>query len=218
MQSELQMLQHYHQQCKDIFGDYESEYACDIKYFTTAAKKILGKTEENKEDNLEKNERKFDVTTDDEDFRRQNEELFDKENEKSTAPDWAKKLFKKIALMTHPDRIKNEELRESLRKTFLSASEALEKGELGDLVAVAVELNIDAGLNDATLIPLLDSKIKSCRQEIHEMESTEVWQWGESLGMENDRVILLHAILNSRGHSISPDQALTLVKERKSEV
>ena len=29
MQSELQMLQHYHQQCKDIFGDYESEYAYD---------------------------------------------------------------------------------------------------------------------------------------------------------------------------------------------
>lgn len=219
LQSELQMLQHYYLQITELFEDYKSEYSQDIDFFISKAKEALGAHDVPEEPDAG-SEYKFGVTKDDKQFRDQNEEWFandkPKDNKKSDAPEWARKLFKKIALMTHPDRVNDNNLREALQKSFLRASKALENGKLDDLVGVAVELNLDSGLADESLIPLLNTKISSCRNEIEIIEMTNEWQWGESLGVPDLRVELLQALLSSRGFPLSREQVSQFILDRGS--
>jgi hypothetical protein len=219
LQSELQMLQRYHLQIVELFEDYKSEYSQDIEFFISKAKEVLGDKDDPETPDAEP-EHKFEVTKDDTQFREQNEEWFandkSEDNKKSDAPEWARKLFKKIALMTHPDRVNDDDLRETLQKSFLRASRALEDGKLDDLIGVAVELNLDSGLADQSLIPLLNTKIRSCRDEIQIIETTDEWQWGESLGVPELRAKLLHALLSSRGFPLSKEQISQFMSDQAS--
>jgi hypothetical protein len=219
LQSELQMLQHYHLQITELFEDYKSEYSQDVEFFISKAKEAFGDKDIPEESN-EASGYKFEVTKDDEQFREQNKEWFaddkSESNKKSDAPEWARKLFKKIALMTHPDRVNDDDLRVTLQKSFLRASKALEDGKLDDLIGVAVELNLDSGLADESLIPLLNTKIKSCRDEIQVIERTDEWQWGESLGVPDLRAKLLYTLLSDRGFPLSKEQASQFMTSRES--
>jgi hypothetical protein len=213
------MLQHYYLQITELFEDYKSEYSQDIDFFILKAKEALGDHDMPEEPNAGP-EYKFEVTKDDKQFRDQSEEWFTndkpKDSKRSDAPEWARKLFKKIALMTHPDRVNDDNLREALQKSFLRASRALESGKLDDLVGVAVELNLDSGLADESLIPLLNTKISSCRNEIEVIEMTDEWQWGESLGVPALRAELLHTLLSSRGFPLSKEQVSQFILDRGS--
>ena len=201
LQSELQMLQHYHLQITELFEDYKSEYSQDVEFFISKAKEAFGDKDIPEESN-EAPGYKFEVTKE--------------SNKKSDAPEWARKLFKKIALMTHPDRVNDDDLRVTLQKSFLRASKALEDGKLDDLIGVAVELNLDSGLADESLIPLLNTKIKSCRDEIQVIERTDEWQWGESLGVPDLRAKLLYTLLSDRGFPLSKEQASQFMTSRES--
>jgi len=208
------MLQHYYSQISELFDDYKAEYSRDLEFFTHRAREVTGKKDEQED---EQKDAVFEVAKEDQEFREQSEKWFSEDDpessKKSEAPEWARKLFKKIALMTHPDRISDDDLRENLQKSFLRASRALEEGKFDDLVGVAVELSIDAGLEDEALIPLLKAKIHSCRQDIHKIECTDEWQWGESLDSPPLRCQLLEAILSSRGFSLTQKQISQLLSD-----
>ena len=75
------------------------------------------------------------------------------------------------------------------------------------LIGVAVELNLDSGLADESLIPLLNTKISSCRNEIEVIEMTDEWQWGESSGCtRSSGRVTAYALLSSRGFPLSKEQ------------
>jgi hypothetical protein len=214
LQSELQMLHHYYFQIVELHEEYKNEYLRDLTFFTNRAGEI---TERVDDESTAENEHKiFDLARDDPDYRARDAEYFPEKAgpKKSEAPGWARKLFKKIALMTHPDRISDDGLREKLRQSFLRASKALEAGKLDDLIGVAVELDIEADMNDEALIPLLTTKIKNIREDIATVENTEEWQWGESLGVPSLRAKMLRTLLSSRGFSLTEEQAEQLLSER----
>ena len=106
------MLQHYHSQIVDLHEDYKQEYARDLDFFVSKARELF------KQDGPEQKDPESAGTTvamDDVKFRQQQEAGSDNDSpdpksssKKSDAPEWARKLFKKIALMTHPDRIGDE--------------------------------------------------------------------------------------------------------------
>ena len=212
------MLQHYHSQIVDLHEDYKQEYARDLDFFVSKARELL---KEDKPAPKDPEPAGTTVAMDDVKFRQQQEAGSDDDSpdqksssKKSDAPEWARKLFKKIALMTHPDRIGDESLRESLQKSFMKANRALEDGKLDDLLGVAIDLNVDTGLEDEALIPLLTAKIQSCKDEIQQIESTPEWVWGESLGMRAQRAALLAVLLNERGLQLTPEQVDDLVSEK----
>ena len=213
------MLQHYHSQIVDLHEDYKQEYARDLDFFVSKARELLKEDEPAPE---EPEPTGTTVAMDDVNFRQQEADSGDdspdskSSSKKSDAPEWARKLFKKIALMTHPDRIGDESLRESLQKSFMKANRALEDGKLDDLLGVAIELNVDAGLDDEALIPLLSAKIQSCKDAIQQIESTPEWVWGESLGMRAQRAALLAVLLNKRGLQLTPEQVDDLVSEKSN--
>ena len=212
------MLQSYHSQIVELHEDYKQEYASDLDFFVSRARELL---KEDKPSPKDPEPAGTTVAMDDVKFRQQQEAGPDNDSpdpksssKKSDAPEWARKLFKKIALMTHPDRIGDESLRESLQKSFMKANRALEDGKLDDLLGVAIDLNVDAGLEDEALIPLLTAKIQSCKDEIQQIESTPEWIWGESLGMRAQRAALLAVLLNERGLQLTPEQVDDLVSEK----
>ena len=220
------MLQSYHSQIVELHEDYKQEYASDLGYFVSIAADLLD--DKGPDDELSSGEEEIsagsqvcmdDVRFQDASSSHSNSDEEDRQKEiskKSDAPDWARKLFKKIALMTHPDRISDDHLRESMQKNFMRANRALEDGKMDDLLGVAIELNVDAGLDDEALIPLLKAKIESCRKSIQEIESTPEWIWGESLGMRAQRVALLAMLLNERGLQLTPEQVDKMVSEKSA--
>ena len=221
LQSEVQMLQHYHSQIVDLHEDYKQEYASDLDFFVSKARELFKEDEPEPEPESQEPTGTT-VAMDDLKFRQQQEagsgdDISDQKpsTKKSDAPEWARKLFKKIALMTHPDRIGDENLRENLQKSFMRANRALEDGKLDDLLGVAIDLNVDAGLEDEALIPLLSAKIQSCKDAIQQIESTPEWIWGESLGIHAQRSALLAVLLGKRGFNLTPDQVDKMVTERE---
>ncbi len=216
------MLQHYHSQIIDLHEDYKHEYSRDLDFFVSKANEIL-KKEDLKPEPEKSEPTGSEVAMDDAKFRQAQEAAHEDDpldqksaSKKSDAPEWARKLFKKIALMTHPDRIGDENLRESLQKSFMKANRALEDGKLDDLLGVAIDLKVDAGLEDEALIPLLTAKIQSCKDSIQQIESTPEWVWGESLGMKAQRAALLAVLLNERGLQLTPEQVDELVSEKST--
>lgn len=214
------MLQHYHSQIVDLHEDYKQEYARDLEFFVSKARELF---KEDKPESEDSEPTGTTVAMDDVNFRQQQEAKYEDDiadsnslSKKSDAPEWARKLFKKIALMTHPDRIGDEVLRESLQKSFMKANRALEDGKLDDLLGVAIELNVDAGLEDEALIPLLTAKVQSCKSAIQQIESTPEWEWGESLGMKSARIGLLADMLFQRGFHLSAEQISEMMAEQKN--
>ena len=214
------MLQHYHSQIVDLHEDYKREYARDLEFFVSKARELF---KEDKPESEASEPTGTTVAMDDVNFRQQQEAEYEDDiadsnslSKKSDAPEWARKLFKKIALMTHPDRIGDEVLRESLQKSFMKANRALEDGKLDDLLGVAIELNVDAGLEDEALIPLLTAKVQSCKSAIQQIESTPEWEWGESLGMKSARIGLLADMLFQRGFHLSAEQISEMMAEQKN--
>ena len=128
------------------------------------------------------------------------------------------KKAKEMALMTHPDRVNDDHLRSVLQKSFMQASKALETGKFDDLVGVAIDLKIDVGLDDASLIPLLESKIESCRESIKQIETSQEWIWGESFGLPDARQALLRGILSSHGYTLTPEQLIALMSDYGDEI
>lgn len=210
------MLQHYHSQIIDLHEDYKQEYSQDLSFFISRAKELAGEKERSDDDPQPTGS---ELSFDDVEFRKEQEDRSQSPDapaasKKSDAPDWARKLYKKIALMTHPDRVGDENLKETLRKSFMKANRALEDGRLDDLLGIAIELKVDTGLEDEALIPLLNAKISSCREAIAVIESTPEWTWGESLGMNEHRSTLLGNLLRDRGYDLLPEQIKQILSER----
>jgi hypothetical protein len=215
------MLQHYYFEISELLEDYQHEYFKDLEFFTAKAKEFFSIIEEEDvslpdSEQIDLASKKFQEYKKTQDgFEEQDNS--DKRNEttKQDVPEWARKLFKKIALMTHPDRVSDEALKEELQKTFYRAHKALEDGNFEDLIGVAVELKLDSGLEDRALIPLLETRVRKIKGDISIIENTTQWAWGESLGLPGIRVHLLNRILKQKGFAFSEEDLITLISERE---
>jgi len=214
------MLQHYNSEIALLLEDYKAEYCSDLIFFRDKLPK------EEKEEQQPANEPvgetlSFDPDKKEQTFRKTEDGFEEVEEEhlsvpdKMHAPEWAKKLFKKIALMTHPDRVNDDLMKEKLRQVFLRASKAVDCGDMDDLIGVALELNLDAGLDDEQLIPMLEGKVKKTKEEISRVESSVEWIWGEAYGLPEIRAGILLRVLKKEGFLLSKDQAVAIILERE---
>jgi hypothetical protein len=213
LESELRMLEHYYIQCIDLIEDYQSEWNEDLLYFT---KRFASDESEQKqdEDSDNSNSTGFQMH----DHTRSNAEDEDKEHSKiDEMPAWAKRLYKKIAMITHPDRISSEERRQTLERVFLRASEAARSGNYEDLIAIALEFDLEAGLDDASLRPVLKTQIGKVKKKIREIETEVPWVWGESFGMHDIRCRILRPTLAQRKILLTDDEVIAAIKERESQ-
>jgi len=97
----------------------------------------------------------------------------------------AKKLYRDIAKVTHPDKIQNHKLNE----LYLEATEAYESNDLVTLYKVCTELKIDFELPE-DFISKIKTKIDSYRQQVSYFENTYTYKWINSTDTERNKIVV----------------------------
>ena len=120
-------------------------------------------------------------------------------------------------MITHPDRITDENRRQSLEKIFLRASESIECGNYEDLVSIALDFDLSSGLDDISLKPVLKNQISKIKEKIYNIESDIAWAWCESFGKHDIRCKLLKHKLDEKTVRLSDESIITAIKEREGE-
>ena len=127
-------------------------------------------------------------------------------------PKWAKNLYRKIAMLTHPDRIAGDPDELLKTKLFTRAADAMRSGKLDDLVDVAIEAGIDVDLNDAEVERRIQNKIDDAENDLHSMENCIAWTWCESESDEQMVQIIKQAFAHDGIAIPEDDEILSLIK------
>jgi len=117
-----------------------------------------------------------------------------------------KKLFRKIAIMTHPDKLTKLDDYERERKTklFLKAREAAEAGKWYALVETAIALGIETPKPDEEQFDLLNAESDSVDREIESIEATYAWLM-YTLNTDEQRKLLMTTYLKVLGVHFGKD-------------
>ena len=95
------------------------------------------------------------------------------DNHSAAAPPWMKKLYKQIALKTHPDKIEHLELspyeRAEYRRLFNTAKTAIQESHGGDLLYAAESLGINPDIPVTMRIALLTTRGEKIKQELQQL-------------------------------------------------
>jgi hypothetical protein len=146
----------------------------------------------------------MDNETTDVDIRRDNIDFNIEDVE--TQSDHIKKLFRKIAIMTHPDKLTKLDDYERERKTelFLKAREAAEAGKWFALVDTANTLGIETPKPDEEQLGLLENESESVDKEIKNIEASYAWIM-YNLETDEQRKLLMTTYLKVLGVHFGED-------------
>ena len=110
----------------------------------------------------------------------------------SGRPDWAKKVFKSIVMLSHPDRLPDD-LDDSIKKKFLAtyqkSKEALDAGDYASLLVVADDLDIDLSCVDEAALEEFNKKEKTLREKISQLKQSMYWVWAHSTEDQKEEII-----------------------------
>ena len=179
--------------------DYQQEVFQQAKLdFEEYAKKFC------EENGIEIEDPEMDNETTDVDIRRDDIDFNIEDVE--TQSDHIKKLFRKIAIMTHPDKLTKLDDYERERKTelFLKAREAAEAGKWFALVDTANALGIKTPEPDEEQLGLLENESENVDKEIKDIESSYAWIM-YNLETDEQRKLLMTTYLKVLGVHFGKD-------------
>jgi len=179
--------------------DYQQEVFQQAKLdFEEYAKKFC------EENGIEIEDPEMDNETTDVDIRRDDIDFNIEDAE--TQSDHIKKLFRKIAIMTHPDKLTKLDDYERERKTelFLKAREAAEAGKWFALVDTANALGIKTPEPDEEQLGLLENESENVDKEIKNIESSYAWIM-YNLETDEQRKLLMTTYLKVLGVHFGKD-------------
>ena len=179
--------------------DYQQEVFQQAKLdFEEYAKKFCD------ENGIEIEDPEMDNETTDVDIRRDDIDFNIEDVE--TQSDHIKKLFRKIAIMTHPDKLTKLDDYERERKTelFLKAREAAEAGKWFALVDTANALGIKTPEPDEEQLGLLENESENVDKEIKDIESSYAWIM-YNLETDEQRKLLMTTYLKVLGVHFGKD-------------
>ena len=100
-------------------------------------------------------------------------------------PEVARKLWKAIAAITHPDKTGNDP---KLTEVYKRAADAWKKREFEVLLDIAFELDIPVAV-DANLVPYIQRRSESLVNEIQHIERLAVWHWAHASEEDRQKVV-----------------------------
>ena len=125
----------------------------------------------------------------------------------SDAPRWAKKLFRKIVMITHPDKIP-EKLDKNLKEKFLriykESKESIDAGDNIRLAMLASEIDIGLDRKDMTDLSEFHKKEKLLSSEIESLKGSMYWVWAHASDDEREKI--LKEFVNLRGWAKKENQ------------
>ena len=116
------------------------------------------------------------------------EEKSDKNQEK--ADEDMKKIYRKIALSTHPDKLLGVDQHEAEHKIELykSAVSAMENRDGGGLLKIAHELSIEIDMDFEKEIMWIEKKVAELQDEINRLYKSDAWLWYHSKGEKKENI------------------------------
>jgi hypothetical protein len=179
----------------EIVSDADREFINCINNFLIENPELKEIYEKKVEESIEKSIKKFEeadifdqvieeeeTTTDTEG--ETEEEIKEKVNNKEI-----KKIYREIAKLTHPDRVKKK----NLNDLYIKATEYYENNNKIGLYKICTELGIEFQLIDEDE-NYINQKITELRQKINFIESTFTWKWFNSQNDEEKNQILMNYI------------------------
>ncbi len=101
-----------------------------------------------------------------------------------------RKLFKAIALETHPDKLygKSKEEIEDKEELYKKAARAARRNDEHELLEIAVYLGITDILDDSEIFLLLDKSMMNIKNKVSQMKNSVFWIWYHSTGKEKEKL------------------------------
>ena len=132
---------------------------------------------------------------------------------KNDTATWAKKMYKSIVKITHPDKTKgvsSDHLIERLTEQYIISQNAYTSGIYSDLIMVAFDLNIDIPENviDKEVTPNTDRK----KNKIKETKKMLGWVWYHVPDEQKDSE--LKKILVNYGFDFTSEQVKDVIKRK----
>ena len=109
------------------------------------------------------------------------------EEEKKQLPASFKKVFRSIALHTHPDKTDTDDGRE----LYEQAVSAQKDNQVDELVSIAQELRIDISHLRYSEIKIIEEQIEKTKKEIDSLHDTFPWHWHYSPTNKREKIIRL---------------------------
>jgi len=134
-------------------------------------------------------------------------------NTASAAPTWMKRVYKQIAMETHPDKVSHRDdlsIFEQAQRVgmFAKARKALVDQDGPTLLQLAEELDVNADVDTGMKIEMLNSKITTLQVEVRKIYRSPSWIWGESYGNPGIRLKLLEGFCKMLRYNVPNKQFL----------
>tara|TARA_B100000519_G_C14109534_1_gene375060 strand:+ start:122 stop:787 length:666 start_codon:yes stop_codon:yes gene_type:complete len=112
---------------------------------------------------------------------------------KETQSESVKKIYRAIAVKSHPDKMVGlpEEIVNEKETLFKDAKTAIEKNDFLGLYDVARELGIEVPEPEQGQIEMLKRTIKNINNQIKQMKDTTAWQWHREKDPHRKEAILV---------------------------
>ena len=213
------MLQKYKTEASLLLDEYRQEYSRDMTFLEEKLvdlKEAYSSEEEGDTLVVDAEESQQWKKTEDGWEKDESEKPQDPEPEevdKPEPPEWAKKLYRKIALVSHPDRASDDFPKDKLKKIFIETADAMSEGDFEKLLGFALELGIEEENDDTSIMPLLSKRVKDVKREIQEIEKCPEWLWGEGLGVPEIRTSLAMMFFARRGIDLNTEELAAIIQE-----
>jgi len=122
---------------------------------------------------------------------------------KTKLPAWAKKLYRDIAALTHPDKLIGKSMDEDesyiFQDSFRKSQKCYEEGDATGIFQLALELDVDVtGLDIENFSGRVESEIAGLKNKIEKIYSSFEWAWGIATTPE-EKIEVLKAYAQQAG-------------------
>jgi len=128
-----------------------------------------------------------------------NDEIECSETDNHDAPDWAKRVFRKIALKTHPDKIPeniDEHERDFLVSSYKDAVDSYQSGSFINLIEMAFNMNLNMDFVSIEHIDQLQDMVNDRKKEITDLMNSFYWVWASSTDVQKEEMLRELSIKN----------------------
>lgn len=193
----------------DFENHFEKYYQKPKKGTPTAKEKHIWVNEETGEVRHEPPETTFeDMFNNNKNAQEQKEkEHINKIQELKNRPDKLKRLYKKIAIKTHPDRGGDDAVFQEVHTAFSNL-------DLATLLNYAGKYQLDYEIDDDD-VGILENNLKNIESEISKIKSTLAWKWGT--GGKQQRLEVLDVIKHQTGWEVEETDLPEDLKPKKDE-
>ena len=203
-------------QVSDLYEDFERELGqilYEVAQSLNSAQKSISQTHEQSGENLNSGESsvaKHQLQSEPQETKDQNLEISDTTG--SIDHPWLKKLFKKIALHCHPDKVDISDHRKLL--SYEAARKALDNENEPKMISVGVAYSELPSISNAEIKKILSEGVSQLENDVNVKQKSLAWSWGMSEdNFEIKAKVLVHAVAEMYNTVITEDFALSFVKD-----